>query len=225
MTVGGQDFFIEPTTVPPTTPVANYIHLKTDTLPSASDAAYLGETFSAIDSPYVPVDWDSFSAPEVNLASSDDFVLLPDTGANVGISPYRDDFYDFTPINPRPVKGFQGSSISATGVGTIITDKLFARRVLYVPTASVRLLSVSSLCRDEGYTCHFDDARVWITAKDGRTVCDGALDEQRHLYRLNCRLVRNPNSPMVNTARTVDSWHLRLRHAHPQACVGLGTVP
>jgi hypothetical protein len=69
-------------------------------------------------------------------AETGTYELFADTGANVHISPCRDDFTTFTPIPPRAIKGFQGSSINALGIGTIITDKLTQELALCLSISS-----------------------------------------------------------------------------------------
>jgi hypothetical protein len=69
------------------------------------DAAYEFETFHVEEDLHVSLDWGDFTA---NAASSSDYKLYRDTGANIDISPCREDFVTFTPISPPAVKGFQG---------------------------------------------------------------------------------------------------------------------
>ncbi|KAJ7098187.1 hypothetical protein B0H15DRAFT_1009915 [Mycena belliarum] len=100
---------MEPPAAAPT-PVANTT-LLTDPLPTADPEAWL----CGVD-PRVSLDWGEWTAAS---ATTTDYELIADTGANVHISPDRSDFVTFTEIAPRPIKGFQGSAINATGIGTV----------------------------------------------------------------------------------------------------------
>nr|GAT57284.1 predicted protein [Mycena chlorophos] len=204
------------TTSTPNDPAAFCIELATDDTPSY-DATYLNETYLTLDEAQLPFDWNNAT---VNAVDANAFLLFSDTGANVHVSPHRDDFYEFTPIAPRPIKGFQGTSVAATGIGSIATDKFTIRNVLYIPGATLRLLSVSRFCQDTGMQCYFDNAKTWITDSDGDVVCTGTLHSVRALYQLDCTLV-HPVHATVNTARSLDSWHRRFGHSHHQACADL----
>ena len=72
-----------------------------------------------------------------------------DSGASSGISPYKSDFTDLRPYT-RQVKGIGGSSIDAYGIGDIKIRVskdtiLLLKNSLYIPGATVRLVSVSSV--------------------------------------------------------------------------------
>ncbi|KAJ7159136.1 hypothetical protein C8R43DRAFT_1124770 [Mycena crocata] len=122
---GGSEYWVDPkgadaAPAPPPVvqPSANFVNLKTDDLPTEAAP----EVWEAIDEPTVSLNWCDWTVNTVFIWSEDTFALYADTGANVHISPVRSDFMTFTPITPRPIKGFQGSSIMATGIGTIVTD-------------------------------------------------------------------------------------------------------
>jgi hypothetical protein len=145
VTIAGENFRLAPTNpLPP--PVANTAFtatstLLTDELPSFDDPAYELEAFlAAEDGPHVSLDWNDYTA---NAATPSNYDLYSDTGASVHISPVREDFITFTSISPRAIHGFQGSTINATGVGTIINDKFALQMTLFVPNAAIRLMSVS----------------------------------------------------------------------------------
>jgi hypothetical protein len=178
------------------------------------------ETFHVEDDLHVSLDWSDFTA---NATSSGEYELYADTGANIDISPCREDFVTFTPISPRAVKGFQGSSINAVGTGTIITDKFVMRHALFIPNTSICLMSVSRLCRDNSYACHFDATTAWITDAPSNVVCTGSLQPTRGLYKLHCSPSSNPvfSPPTVASAVSIDRLHRRLGHAHHQAVADL----
>ena len=83
-----------------------------------------------------------------------------DSGVTTHISLDRNDFYDLRPINPHAVRGVGGSTIDAIGVGSV--RLLIAKRahillsnVLYIPMATVHLISISSLCHLSQFIAHF----------------------------------------------------------------------
>src|SRR6266576_6649487 len=66
------------------------------------------------------------------------------------ISPKRSDFKTLCPIEPHPIHSFNRSTTSALGIGNIDLciasgHKLLLKDVLFVPSCSTRLISVSAL--------------------------------------------------------------------------------
>ncbi|KAJ7035790.1 hypothetical protein C8F04DRAFT_1341769 [Mycena alexandri] len=178
ITLQGVDCYITPAPSPaavpvvvPAAPIANIAlahaaeSLITDPIPNAGDDLVGAlEVWLANDSPRSSVDW---NVQPTALSASDGYDLFADTGANVHISPEKADFVTFQDIAPRPVNGFQGSSIMARGIGTVRTRNLTLELALYIPGAAVRLLSVVRICQANPYEFHFDDKAVWITNKTG----------------------------------------------------------
>lgn len=223
ITSHGQDFYLPAatSTVIPATPVANYINLQTDELPTPTEPVDL-EAWLACEQPRVSLDWNDWTVNAATAGNADDFVIFADTGANIHITPFRGDFLSFSTIAPRAISGFQGSSIDATGLGTILTDRFELEYALYVPKAAVRLLSVLRLCQAKKYTFHFDDAAAWITDATENIVCTGSVHPTRNLYRLHCKplpLSASPAtaSPAIASARDLRSWHLCMGHTNHQA--------
>jgi hypothetical protein len=132
--------------------------------------------------------------------------LYSDTGTSVHISPVHEDFISFTPISPRTIHGFQGSSINAMGVSTIINDKFALQMALFVPDAAIHLMSVPRLCHNNSFTCHFDATSMWIADSSSRVMCTGSLHHSRGLYKLDCSLI-DP-SPTIASA-SLDLYHRR----------------
>ena len=88
------------------------------------------------------------------------------------------------------MKGIGGSSIQALGVGRI--KLLISKRahilledVLFIPNASVRLISIGSLCRSHKFVAHFDNTRCWLMKKNGTTVASSSLGDSCALYSLD----------------------------------------
>jgi hypothetical protein len=73
-----------------------------------------------------------------------------DTGATVYISPNADDFYLLRKVTLHIVQGLGGSPVTAVGIGDVHIcigrgAHLNLKDVLYIPTATIRLISVRCL--------------------------------------------------------------------------------
>jgi hypothetical protein len=93
-----------------------------------------------------------------------------DSGATVHISPDAHDFYDLKAISPHSICDVGRSTISAVGIGSVRLPiakgaHIQLDNVLYIPNATVHLISISSLCRDSQFTAHFDDTSCWLMKK------------------------------------------------------------
>ncbi|KAJ6600921.1 hypothetical protein B0H10DRAFT_2230642 [Mycena sp. CBHHK59/15] len=214
VTEAGRDYYLEAAPipiVPPAAPAlnANFVNLITDPLPTI----YELETFVAEDEPTISIDWNNWTrSPMANVADEVDvYTLFSDTGANIHISPYHSDFSILDTIPLRFIRGFQGSSINVTGIGTIITNKFTLENTLFVPEASIRLLSVIRLCQSKQYSCHLDASTTWITDSAGDLVCEGSVHPSRDLYQLHCN---PPSHPIAASTITVRKMHLHLGHLH-----------
>ncbi|TFY62134.1 hypothetical protein EVJ58_g4056 [Rhodofomes roseus] len=116
--------------------------------------------------------------------------FLISSAASTHLSPKKADFCELRPITPRGIRDANGSVIYACGVGRVRLHidrgaSLVLDDVLYVPLATVRLVSVSALCNSASrYEVQFDDQGVRITKPDGSLVASGTLTSRR-LYSLN----------------------------------------
>lgn len=121
--------------------------------------------------------------------SESPFIL--DTGATCHISPERSDFQNLRTIQPHPIKGLGGTCIYAMGMGTIELTMEDGHRLTlhdapFVPSSSVRLISVLTLNRDSGTVSCFDEKTCWILKKEtGTTVAQGVVSTTRNLYLLS----------------------------------------
>lgn len=187
------------------------------------------------DDPIASVDWTTCSAPfdfaNLTVAPVEHNGRLPmsldshpfwlDTGATSSISFERSDFSTLHPIPPHPIRGVGGSSILAVGMGTVILVigrglKLQLDNVLYIPNATVRLISVSAMNAQHHFTTSFGEDRCWITNRSGATICSGTLSQSRRLYTLSLTRISTHHSAFFVKARppTLETWHARLGHAN-----------
>ena len=155
--------------------------------------------------------------------SLDDLPFYVDTGATVHISPEQSDFLTLRPIAARSVKGVGGSSVTAIGLGDIKLRiargaHLTLQNVLFIPNATVRLISVSTLARDSHAVAHFDDTSCWLTNKStGAIICRGPLLPKKNLYSLDLHSLHAEHALATSHAPDLETWHRRLGHANYQA--------
>lgn len=165
------------------------------------------------------------------------FIL--DSEASCHISPVRDDFETMTPTRPHPISGFGGSCVYAVGVGTMqlrtsTGTRMKLSRVLFVPNATVRLISVCSINNDGQNACYFDDKSCIIIDKAGNAVLTGTAWRQRRLYILNCMAntvnqaksessIETTDSSAFYATRTPDleTWHRRLGHCNNRTIIDM----
>jgi hypothetical protein len=193
------------------------------------------------------VDWNVYSRP-VDLAAIStsapntaertnvsliDFPFHLDSGATTHISPSRDDFLSLRPIASRPVRGVGGSSIFAIGIGVIRLRIahgawILLQDVLFIPAASVRLISVGAIARDSKVISHFDEDTCWLTSKSsGAVIARGNLLPKTRLYSLSLHSPQTDHAYTVHREPDLETWHRRLGHANYQCVAGLarkGTV-
>ena len=145
--------------------------------------------------------------------SLEDLPFYVDTGATVHISPEQSDFLTLRPIAARSVKGVGGSSITTIGLGDIKLRiargaHIILQNVLYIPNATVRLISVSTLARDSQVIAHFDEMTCWITNKlTGSTVARGSLLPKKNLYSLDLLSPHAEHALTISHAPDLGTWH------------------
>jgi hypothetical protein len=172
---------------------------------------------------------DAFTAIPINSNSrtkvSVDEPFILDSGATIHISPDRCDFIELKPIAPRTIKGIAGSTISAVGIGKIRLHiskgtTLILDPALYVPHATVRLVSVCALATSEKLTSHFNDTGCWLTKTSGSTVVTGSLlHPKSSLYTLNLDLSLAEHAFVSTRTPDLETWHRRLGHLNIRSIV------
>jgi hypothetical protein len=152
-------------------------------------------------------------------------LFILDSGANCHISPECGNFKSLHPIPPITMKGFGGSSIQAIGMGTIevviaSSLKLSLTNVLFVPDATIRLLSVSSLNHSGNYVTHFDASSCWVTNHSGATTIRGTLSCNCQLYGVSLastsitHIPLSPSALYATQTPDVETWHRHLEHCN-----------
>jgi len=181
------------------------------------------------------INWDETSQP-VDLAkitiaalnqdsktilSLSQFPFYVDSGASIYITPDKTDFYNLKKIEPREVGGVGTTSVTAIGMGDIrlriSTDvTLILHNALYIPAATVRLISVSAITRDSKINILFDDRKCYFIDRiSQKTIARGTLTSKR-LYSLNLPGASTDHVFTVTQPANIETWHRRLGHANYQ---------
>ena len=182
-------------------------------------------------SPFPSTVLSASSLPTVSSRTS----LLPfiiDTGATCHISPILSDFKFIRAIKPHPIKGLGDHSVNAIGMGVIElqtpSGQLTLKDALYVPNASVRLISVF-LLGDAHYSTHFypRGGHCYISDYNNTIVARGKVLSNRKLFALSefTVLLPKPSSPSfahyASRSPDVDTWHKRLGHCGPRTIIDM----
>ena len=167
----------------------------------------------------------TISGPETAKGNPSPFIL--DSGATCHISPERSDFKSLRSIPSSPIKGFEGTSISAIGIGTVVLSvgsnhQLTLENVLFVPAATVRLISVVALARDHQYITYFDPTSCYVATKDGSIIARGLISPTRNLYTLSTSDA-SPGQSALYASRIpdIETWHRRLGHCNTRTIVDM----
>jgi len=163
----------------------------------------------------------TYKAPNQRQRTIVDPAIVPfflDSGASVHISNTEGDFFNLRPISPRTVNGVGSSSMQAMGIGTLrlVVAKgihITLDNILFIPTATVRLISVSSLCAAHRCVASFDATSCWVQASSGTRMLSGTLTS-RHLYALSGGQLSAEHAYLMQRLPTLQSWHRRLGHAN-----------
>jgi hypothetical protein len=178
------------------TPSTEFAGLTSDTITpafirelSAVDEDKYTALIMAVDSLTTSLDWCSYTstvdftgitykAPNQCLHTIVDPSIVPfflDSGVSIHISNNEADFFSLRPIPPHPVNSVGGSSIQTVGIGTlclVVTRGIHINleNVLFIPTATVHLISVSALCSAHQCVTSFDAANCWVLLRTGMVL-------------------------------------------------------
>jgi hypothetical protein len=152
------------------------------------------------------------------------FIL--DTGATTHISSRATDFSTLNDVPHHTIRGVGGSSVVATGVGTVYiqlnnSTTLVLRHVLYVPSAKLRLISIGVLCADDNCTATFDSQMCKISSKNGNHVASGVRASARGLYILRCEPNIIHRAHIAQAIPNLECWHKRLGQTNYASIINL----
>ena len=127
--------------------------------------------------------------------NSGDYPFYCNSGATSHVSPVRSDFLELMQIPACQVCSMNGSSISAVGRGKI---RLHCRKgrvltlvdALYVPAATLRLISVGQLCENR-LIAVFDATGCSFQTNAGKIVAGGTrTGKDLYLFKGNSQIGR-----------------------------------
>jgi hypothetical protein len=150
-----------------------------------------------------------------------------DSGASNHITCLHSDFSSFSQLRePQKISGVGNASVFAVGVGTVdlflpgSSTRLQLLHTLYVPEASVRLVSIHQLTQ-LGYTATFHTDHCHLSKNDDLVaICTPGAS---NLYALPAPVIMPDNSPSLDDAvaltsikatPNLETWHRRLGHAN-----------
>jgi hypothetical protein len=197
---------------------------------------------------HISVDWSKHSTPvDLSLVPTEPITYttsrtamahLPaspfilNSGANCHVSPECSDFKSLHPIPPINVKGFGSSTTKAVGMGSIEIcvasgTKISLSNVLFIPSSTICLMSVSALNRSGNYTSHFDSDTCWVMNCSSATILCGAISGTWNFYMVNLQSACIAHSPTVPTALytnckpDIKTWHHCLGHINIRSIVDM----
>lgn len=150
-----------------------------------------------------------------------------DSAATSSCSPFRGDFSELTPIETRSIKGVNGSTIAAIGIGTIRIQvgngqHITLRDVLYAPQAALHLISVGRLT-DDNMTILFEKGKCTVRSRDNKTLVE-ATRKDRGLYTLLGNHFYSNTASLARALPTITTWHRRLGHVSHQAIIDMAKL-
>jgi hypothetical protein len=179
----------------------------------------------------VGADSTSWRHPTTTLTTNDAIIAMAgkdtswllDSGASTHCTNDLTELFDRAKVTPIRIKSFNGSISVADTTGSVrFTFKpghtLVVKNVLYIPGASVKLLSTGMLA-DAGYDTRFSvEGAVVFRAKDNKAVC-AASRQARSLYKLHYEDI----DLHINVAAPVplETMHGRFGHAGNEAILRL----
>ena len=147
--------------------------------------------------------------------------LIVDTGATDHISNERDDFTRFESFSSaKLIRVANGETMEAKGSGTCAYEHVVEgekriiefRNVLYVPTASIRLISISKLDDGEVTTTIIGSTCSIVSRKNGRTLLQA--HKRDGLYRVKVQAPARALAVETSNKPSLQTLHRRLGHVN-----------
>ena len=110
------------------------------------------------------------------IGNKSSFLVIWDSGASISVSPSRDDFVTFTPVNHK-VRGVGGKSEVVLGTGDVIwsirasdgTLRDLHLKCMFVPSCETRLLATQGLLeRYPGEDIKLTNGLLVLSGKEGQ---------------------------------------------------------
>ena len=178
---------------------------------------------------YVATTADLNDTAGLSTAGPGSYPFILDSGATCHISPLRSDFTSIQTISAHPITGLGGARVYAIGVGTVNVainsgKSIILQNVLFVPTSTVRLISVIALSRDQQYFTIFGPNDCWLTDADGSVIAHGVVSKSRNLYTLQTSTSSSSTthtSFVATRTPDIETWHRRLAHCSVQTIINM----
>ncbi|PIL36540.1 hypothetical protein GSI_00229 [Ganoderma sinense ZZ0214-1] len=155
----------------------------------------------------------------VALTSNDAHPWYLDSGASMHLSPIKSNFTSLRPIAPHAICGVNSSVIHVTTVGTIKCPLpnghiLELINVLYVPTATVCLISIRALCDSySNYTVTFSRSGMSLRSPSGNLLFQASRNSNT-MFTLNMASPSSsPSTAFIVTHRSnIETIHHHYSH-------------
>lgn len=144
-----------------------------------------------------------------------------DTGASTHMSPYRELFINFTPINPpKSIRAADKTTFEAIGKGDMRIEvpngrgnsHILLKDVLYTPNIAFTLISIGH-CDSAGLHCTFGGNRCLLCNQSGQILA--AIPKIHGLYRFEHDSLMKPSACVAHTAISLSELHNRMGHISP----------
>src|SRR6266481_233691 len=158
---------------------------------------------------------------ECALSTHTNQLFHVDSGATSHCSPERSDFSELRAIPTCLIGGINGTSIAAIGQGRIIIRcgkgrKLTLTNVLYVPQATLHLISIGRLANNNILSSFTSDGCILCK---GPKVIVNAKRSQKGLYSLTTQDIRMEHANIACAIPDLETWHKRLGHISYDAVI------
>jgi transposase InsO family protein len=157
-------------------------------------------------------------------SSMDQEPVIFDSGASQHICPSREQFTKFSTNLPRKIVTADGRTVESEGGGEVLvkiaTEKghsdLKLRNVLYAPSISYTLISLSSL-DSSGISTIIEKGNLRLIDRNSEGSVLGEIKARNGIWQLNV----NEKPVIAAVARTTDDLHRILGHISPTAATNL----
>ncbi|PPQ87182.1 hypothetical protein CVT25_014593 [Psilocybe cyanescens] len=166
----------------------------------------------------------SYTVEELTTPSADAHIDLYDSGATRHMSGAKDRFKNLIPIEPKSIAAADNRSFSATAKGDMIiyipngssgVSEVLLKDVLYAPTMSVTLVSISRIVESSASVLFFGKS---CQIYDKNETCIGNIPVHGGLYRVYTKQPSVEFAGKTKVLVSINELHRRLGHvSHARA--------
>ena len=166
---------------------------------------------------------DAYSAVAFSGYAAGHRAAILDSGCTAHISPYRELFTSYTPIDHVPISAANKTSFAAIGRGDIEVvlpngtdvNRLILRNVLHCPDTAFTLISMSAMDR-AGYNFTLKSGHLIVRAPKGEKIAD--VPVENGLYKVPMREPVAAAATGGELSVRIDDLHRRLGHVGVESC-------